>query len=74
MKIFFAVILFVLLFVLNLLTGSADIPFEEVLKVLTTKSDNEVFSVIVLENRLPQAITAVFAGIGLSVGGLIMQT
>ena len=74
MKKLFAAILLILLFVLNLLNGSADIPFKEVFKVLFLNSENEVFKVIVLENRLPQAVTAIFAGAALSVGGLIMQS
>lgn len=62
------------LFLLNLFVGSADIPFGEIIKVLTFTSDNEVFQIIILENRLPQALTAVVSGAALAVSGLIMQT
>lgn len=73
MKLFFFILLVLLAF-FNLFAGSADIPFQEVLKVIFLNCDNEVFSVIILENRLPQAVTAVLSGAALSVSGLIMQT
>ncbi|MBQ5402935.1 MAG: iron ABC transporter permease [Bacteroidales bacterium] len=73
MKLFFFILLVLLAF-LNLFAGSADIPFQEVLKVIFFNCDNEVFSVIILENRLPQLVTAVLSGAALSVSGLIMQT
>ena len=70
----FAFILLVLLVFLNLFRGSADIPVEEGLKVLSGGNDNEIFRVIVLENRLPQTVTAIISGSALAVSGLIMQT
>ncbi len=73
MKLFFFILLVLLAF-FNLFAGSADIPFQEVLKVIFFNCDNEVFSVIILENRLPQLVTAVLSGAALSVSGLIMQT
>ncbi|MCM1163134.1 MAG: iron ABC transporter permease [Muribaculaceae bacterium] len=66
----------VLLFLLNLVLGSVDIPVADVLKVLTG-SDSEVDTVsrtIILKSRLPQALTAIMAGAGLAVSGLLMQT
>lgn len=73
MRLFCAVIT-ICFFLLSLFTGTADIPLKEVLKVLCGVSDNEVFSVIVLQHRLPQALTAFCAGSALAVSGLIMQT
>ena len=67
-------ILLPLLFLLNLFVGSADIPFGEIIKVLTFTSDNDVFKIIILYNRLPQALIAVVSGAALAVSGLIMQT
>jgi iron complex transport system permease protein len=63
----------VLLFVLNLVVGSVTIPLSEFWASITGHS-NETYRTIILEYRLPQAITALFAGIGLSVSGLLMQT
>lgn len=65
----------VLLFFVNISLGSITIPFTEVLKSLTggfaTKSSWEY---IIIDYRLPKAITAILVGIGLSVSGLLMQT
>ena len=74
MPIIIAILFLLILIFLNLFIGSAEIPAEEIFKVLTGQSDNEVFKVIILENRLPQAITAALAGAALAVSGLIMQT
>ncbi|MBR4624007.1 MAG: iron chelate uptake ABC transporter family permease subunit, partial [Alphaproteobacteria bacterium] len=73
MPILLAILLLVLFF-LNLFVGSAEIPAAEIFKVLTGQSDNEVYKIIILENRLPQAVTALLAGAALAVSGLIMQT
>ena len=63
----------ILLFVLNLVVGSVSVPLSEFWAVVTGHGD-ETYRTIILEYRLPQAITALFAGIGLSVSGLLMQT
>ena len=63
----------VLLFVLNLVVGSVTVPLKEFWLVMRGMGD-ETFRTIILEYRMPQAITALFAGIGLSVSGLLMQT
>ena len=64
----------ILLFILNLFVGSVTIPFAELFNVFFGKEPNPTVSTIVLEYRLPQAITALFAGAALSVAGLLMQT
>jgi iron complex transport system permease protein len=64
-----------LLFMVNLALGSVHIPFGQVVRVLAgSGSGQESFSTIILQSRLPQAITACLAGGGLAVGGLMMQT
>ena len=63
----------VLLFALNLTVGSVTIPFKEFWQVICGEGDVTARTII-LEYRLPQAVTALFAGIGLSVSGLLMQT
>lgn len=63
----------VMLFVLNLVVGSVTIPLKDFWSALFGQGD-DTYRTIILEYRLPQAITALFAGIGLSVSGLLMQT
>lgn len=63
----------VVLFALNLLMGSVSIPFADFIDAVFYHAETTSRSIVV-EYRLPQAITAVFAGIGLSVSGLLMQT
>ena len=61
------------LFALNLMIGSVSIPFEEFRKAVFGGNES-TYHAIILDYRLPQAITALLAGIGLSVSGLLMQT
>ena len=63
----------VVLFALNLLLGSVSIPFQDFCQAAFHGEDNTYRSII-MEYRMPQAITALLAGIGLSVSGLLMQT
>ena len=63
-----------LLFILNLFVGSVTIPFADLFNVFFGSETNSTISTIVLEYRLPQAMTALFAGAALSVAGLLMQT
>ena len=64
----------ILLFVLNLFVGSVTIPFADLFNVFFGLESNPTVSTIVLDYRLPQAVTALFAGAALSVAGLLMQT
>ena len=65
----------ILLFVLNLFFGSVSISPSEVLAVLTGNAPSEgPVGYIILGSRLPQAITALLAGAGLAVSGLLLQT
>ena len=60
---------------LNLTIGSVEIPLSEVFNILFGReSDSVVWSNIVLHTRLPQTLTAIACGAGLSVAGLEMQT
>lgn len=60
---------------LNLTIGSVEIPLSEVFNILLGReSDSVVWSNIVLHTRLPQTLTAIACGAGLSVAGLEMQT
>lgn len=62
-------------FILNLLLGSVRIPLGSIVDILTGGSgEREIWRNIVLKSRVPQALTAVMAGAGLAVSGLLMQT
>lgn len=67
-----------LLFALNLLSGSVQIPLTDVVSILftpnTSSEINPTWSYIILETRLPQALTALLCGGTLAVTGLMLQT
>ena len=67
-----------LLFALNLLSGSVQIPLTDVVGILftpnTSSEINPTWSYIILETRLPQALTALLCGGTLAVTGLMLQT
>ena len=63
------------LFALNLALGSVSIPCGDVLAILLGDGEvKESWRYIVLESRLPQAVTALLAGASLAVSGLLLQT
>ena len=75
--IFFLLSGFVLafLFAANLLYGSVSIPFNEVAGILLGNDTEKIaWQHIILQSRLPQAITALFAGASLAACGLLLQT
>ena len=67
-------VLLTLLFVADLSFGSIHIPLSEVKNVFFGGSSENINSEILLNFRLPKAITAILAGASLSVAGLMMQT
>lgn len=67
-------VILIILFLCVLSIGAVNIPFCDVLSSLTGGEVNNNFRYIVLQSRLPMAITAMLAGMGLSVSGLMMQT
>lgn len=64
----------IILFILNLFIGSVTIPLNDLFNVFSGEESNQTIKTIVLDYRLPQAVTAMFAGAALSVAGLLMQT
>lgn len=62
------------LFLSDLVWGSIRIPLTDVLSVFGGCRENVINSEIIMNFRLPKAITAVLAGASLSVAGLMMQT
>ena len=69
-------VLVVVLLALNLLVGSIRIPASDVFNILlgNAPSAKPSWRYIVLESRLPQAITALLCGGSLAVSGLMLQT
>ncbi len=68
-------LLAVLLFLCNLAFGSVNIPLDQVAMVLTGhEAEKASWTFIILQSRLPQAITAIFCGASLAVSGLMLQT
>lgn len=64
-----------LLLMLNLLVGSVAIPTHDVLAILTGQDvDKPSWQFIILQSRLPQALTALLCGAALSTSGLLLQT
>ena len=63
------------LFFLNLLLGSFSIPAGDVVSILLGHEASKAsWQFIILESRLPQAITAALCGAALAVSGLMLQT
>lgn len=60
--------------IVDILTGSTEIPFERVWATLRGVAEDETIATIVLRMRLPKVAVAVAAGAALSASGLQMQT
>ena len=68
-------VLLLILFFVNISLGSVSIPFKDIINVLFGNNPTkESWVTIILNFRLPKAITAVLVGSGLSISGLLMQT
>ena len=64
-----------ILFFANISLGPVKIPLGDVTDTLTGgQASKPTWKYIILQYRMPKAITALLAGIGLSVSGLMMQT
>ena len=73
--------LLIVLFFVSLIVGAVDVPVGDVFSILgsaigmtSTSEGLGVGSYIVLNSRLPQAVTAMFCGASLAVSGLMLQT
>jgi iron complex transport system permease protein len=65
----------IFLFFVNISLGSITIPFKEIYTSLTGgQASKSTWEYIIINYRLPKAITAVLVGMGLSISGLLMQT
>ena len=66
---------FFFLFFANISLGSINIPFKEIFQSLSGgTASKSTWEYIIINYRLPKAITVVLVGIGLSISGLLMQT
>lgn len=72
---YFSILCIAALFIANLLCGSVKIPAGEILSILFGgECERSAWQHIILESRLPQAITALLTGAALAVSGLMLQT
>jgi len=74
-----AVVGIIVMFIVNIAVGSVSIPVGDAVRLIfgqeATNADmSEIWSNILFKTRIPQALTAIIAGAGLSVAGLEMQT
>ncbi len=76
MKINIALLPLLLVLVLaNLRCGSVDIPAREGVNAIIGRGvSHDSWAFIVLQSRLPQAVTAIFCGAALATSGLLLQT
>lgn len=71
----FLVVALMLSWLLNIGSGSVDIPFLKVVSSLFgSKSEVASWEYIIWDYRIPKAFTAILVGGGLSLSGLLMQT
>ena len=67
-------VLLVVLVCVNISLGSVDIPTLEVFNSIVGSSSKSSWQYIITNYRIPKAITAIIAGGGLAISGLLMQT
>jgi iron complex transport system permease protein len=68
------IVLLFLLLILSISVGAVSIPPYDVLLTLLGHNVNHKWDTIIWNIRLPQALTAIVAGVGLSVAGVSMQS
>lgn len=67
-------VLLLLFFMIDIAFGSVSLPLQDVWAVLTGNGHDPIYKEIILDHRLPKAITAILTGAALSVAGVLMQT
>lgn len=69
------IILLILLICGNLVIGAVKIPIDEIINILFYgNASKPSWSIIIIQTRIPMIVTAMLAGAGLSVCGLLLQT
>ena len=72
---FLFTLLLLVLFIINISLGSVDIPLESVFNSLLGQGgEKDTWNYIIVNYRLPKAVTAILVGSGLAISGLLMQT
>lgn len=65
----------IVLFVINIIYGAVKIPINSIIDIFSGNDEvNESWKYIILQTRLPQALTAILCGGALAVSGLLLQT
>lgn len=65
----------IILFAANLVVGSVHIPLADIMNILIGRYDGKTsWQFIIMQSRLPQAITATLSGASLATCGLLLQT
>lgn len=65
----------ILMAIINISFGSVNIPFKDIYtSIFYQETATESWNYIILDYRLPKAITAILVGSGLAISGLLMQT
>ena len=75
-RVYLIILLFVILvavFVAGLAFGSVSLPVSDIIKALSGGDKTSTASIVIRSVRLPRVTAGIFAGIGLSVAGVILQ-
>jgi iron complex transport system permease protein len=72
--IFLGLLILSLMILYSISTGAARISITDVIRALAGVGESKRFHIIVWQIRLPQVLTAIVAGAGLSVAGAVMQS
>lgn len=64
----------VLFFLADIAFGSVNLSIKDVWYTLTGSNEDIIYREIIINHRLPKALTAILAGASLSVAGVLMQT
>ncbi|WP_321332626.1 iron ABC transporter permease [uncultured Bacteroides sp.] len=73
-KFILLLVLFCIAFMADIAIGSVNLPLNEIGATLTGHSHDTIYREIILNHRMPKALTAILAGAALSVAGVLMQT
>jgi iron complex transport system permease protein len=67
-------LLVLVFFLVDITFGSVSLSFHNVWATLTNASDDPIYHEIIINHRIPKALTAILTGTALSIAGVLMQT
>ncbi|WP_445159383.1 iron chelate uptake ABC transporter family permease subunit [Mesohalobacter salilacus] len=71
----FSILILLVVVMFNISLGSVSIPLQDIIQaIFTGESSVNTWTYIILDYRLPKAMTAIIVGSGLGISGLLMQT